>query len=60
MKRFTTFTVAILNVVSTGLITKSCVTGNLPIPAFTSSWTLPVGVASSDIAKLFLLATAAS
>ena len=60
MKRFTIFTVAILNYVGTGLITTFFATGSFSIPASITRWALPLGLASSDITLLLPLATAAS
>ena len=51
---------AVLNTVGNRLITTAVVTGSLSIPAFTSSWALPIGVGLSSITMLLSLATAAS
>ena len=56
MKRLTT----ISNAVGIGLIITAVITGSLSLPAITSGWTLPVGMALSSITLPFHLEIAAS
>ena len=54
MKRLNTIT----NIVDTGLITSTVITGGISIAAFASGAGLPIGIALSGTSLLFSLATA--
>ena len=54
MKRFN----AIVDILDTGLITSTVITGGISIAAFASGVGLPVGIALSGTSLLFSLATA--